>query len=182
MIDDLPGAHERLEALRRHADRATALALFDALPAVAVEDLAGAWRGYEVRTGHPLDGLLERYGWWGKRFDSPEEAHPLVFEDARGRFGVDPDGIPLALLVRSSGLLHQRPLALVARRLRRLRRTMRPKARLRMVEHRGVVTAAMVYDALPVLDHFRRVDPDTLLAVMDARGVSEPFFFLLRRA
>jgi hypothetical protein len=181
MSDDPPGAQEQLEALRRDGDPAAALALFDALPAVAVEELVGAWRGSGVQTGHPLDGLLERYGWWGKRFDSPEEAHPLVFEDARGRFGVDPAGIPLALLVRSSGLLRQEPLALVARRVRRLRRTTKPKARLRTVEHRGVVTATMVYDALPVLDHFRRVDADTLLAVMDARGVEDPFFFLLRR-
>jgi hypothetical protein len=181
MTDDLPGARERLQALQRQGDVATALALFDALPAVAVEELVGGWRGFGVETGHPLDGLLERYGWWGKRFDGPEEAHPLVFEDARGRFGVDPAGIPLALLVRSSGLLRQEPLARVARRLRRLRRTTRPMARLRMVEHRGVVTATMAYDALPVLDHFRRVDDDTLLAVMDARGVREPFFFLLNR-
>ena len=181
MSDDLPGARERLAALRRDGDRAAVLALFDALPAVAVEELVGGWRGSGVQTGHPLDGLLERYGWWGKRFDSAEEAHPLVFEDARGRFGVDPAGISLALLVRSSGLLRQEPLARVARRVRRLRRTTRPKARLRMVEHRGVVTAAMVYDALPVLDHFRRVDADTLLAVMDARGVDDPFFFLLCR-
>ena len=39
----------------------------------------------------------------------------------------------------------------------------------------------MVYDALPVLDHFRRVDEDTLLAAMDARGLDAPFFFVLRR-
>lgn len=181
MSDDLTGALERLEALRRRGDRAAALAFFDSLPAVAAEELTGGWHGSGVETGHGLDGLLERYGWWGKRFGSPEEAHPLMFEDARGRFEVDPAGIPLGLLVRSRGLLHQEPLALVARRLRRLRRTTRPKARLRMVEHRGVVTAAMVYDALPVLDHFRRVDADTLLAVMDARGVADPFFFSLRR-
>ena len=87
----------------------------------------------------------------------------------------------MGLLARSSGLLRQEPLALVARRVRRLRRTTKPKARLRTVEHRGVGSAAMVYDALPVLDHFRRVDADTLLAVMDARGVEQPFFFSLRR-
>ena len=52
--------------------------------------LLGSWRGSEVPTGHPFDGLLELYGWWGKRFDGPDEAHPLVFEDARGRFSVDP--------------------------------------------------------------------------------------------
>ena len=172
---------ERLAALDGRQDLIAALALFDDLPAVRVEELLGSWRGSGVPTGHPFDGLLERYGWWGKRFDGPEDAHPLVFEDARGRFSVDPAGVPLALLARFAGLLHERRVAEAARTFRRLRWTTRPKARLRMVEHRGVVTATMTYDALPVNDHFRRVDDDTLLAVMDLRG-SPPFLFLLRRA
>jgi hypothetical protein len=49
-----------------------------------------------------------------------------------------------------------------------------------MIEHRGVVTATMSYDALPINDHFRRVDDATLLGVMDLRG-APPFFFVLRR-
>jgi Domain of unknown function (DUF4334) len=59
--------------------------------------------------------------------------------------------------------------------------THRPKARLRVLEHRGVATAAMVYDALPIIDVFRRVDPDTQLGLMDLRGLPAPFFFLLER-
>ena len=43
-------------------------------------------------------------------------------------------------------------------------------ATLRMVEYRGVVTATMVYDRHPVFDHFRRVDDDTVLGVMDRKG------------
>ncbi|MER6913476.1 DUF4334 domain-containing protein [Streptomyces sp. NPDC000594] len=35
------------------------------------------------------------------------------------------------------------------------------------VEFRGVVSAAMVYDRLPVVDHFRRLDDDTLIGAMD---------------
>lgn len=161
-------------------DLGATLAWFDALPPVTVEELLGDWRGSGVATGHPFDGLLERYGWWGKRFDGPEAAHPLVFADGRGRFGVDPAGIPLALLIRTSALLHAEPVALVGRRLRRLRRTTRPTARLRTVTHRGVATGTVVYDALPVLDHVRRIDDDTLLGVMDARGLA-PFFFRLSR-
>ena len=180
MSDRPRTARERLAGLEGRRDLSAALALFDDLPAVRVEELLGSWRGSDVPTGHPFDGLLELYGWWGKRFDGPDEAHPLVFEDARGRFSVDPAGIPLALVDRFAGLLHGRRVAEAARTLRRLRRTTRPKARLRMVEHRGIVTATMTYDALPVNDHFRRVDEDTLLAVMDLRG-SPPFLFLLRR-
>ena len=61
------------------------------------------------------------------------------------------------------------------------RRTGRPAARLRMVEYRGVVTGTMIYDALPINDHFRAVDDDTLLGAMDLRGLPDPFLFVLRR-
>ena len=65
--------------------------------------------------------------------------------------------------------------------VRPLLHTDEPKARLRVVEHRGVATAALVYDALPIIDVFRRVDDATLLGVMDLRGLPRPFFFLLER-
>ena len=65
-----------------------ALARFDSLPPVEARRLRGEWRGSGVPTGHPLDGLLELYGWWGKRFDGPDDVHPLVFQDGRGRFSV----------------------------------------------------------------------------------------------
>ncbi|MGA8046787.1 MAG: DUF4334 domain-containing protein, partial [Dermatophilaceae bacterium] len=67
------------------------------------------------------------------------------------------------------------------RPLLRTRRTRRPAARLRMVEYRGVVTGTMIYDALPIKDHFRAVDDDTLLGAMDLRGLEDPFLFVLRR-
>ena len=54
--------------------------------------------------------------------------------------------------------------------------------RLRPVVHRGVPTAALVYDRLPVVDVFRQVTPDLLLGLMDARGLPAPFAFLLERA
>ena len=47
--------------------------------------------------------------------------------------------------------------------------------------HRGVVTAAMVYDSLPIIDVFRRVSADVLLGAMDMRGLPSPFLFVLRR-
>ena len=49
-----------------------------------------------------------------------------------------------------------------------------------MVEHRGVGGAAMLYDQLPIVDVFRRLDAQTLLGVMDARGISQSFFITLR--
>jgi hypothetical protein len=56
------------------------------------------------------------------------------------------------------------------------------RASLRMVEFRDVVTATMVYDRHPIFDHFRRVDDDTVLGVMDRRGSVEMVFSLTRRA
>ena len=64
---------------------------------------------------------------------------------------------------------------------RHLLRTTKPKARLRRMEYRGVVSATMIYDALPILDIFREVDQATLLGLMDLRGMPQPFFFILRR-
>lgn len=158
---------------------ATSLALFDSLPAVTVQEMIGSWRGSDVETGNPLDGLLELYGWRGKRFDGPDLAHPLVFEDARGIFSIDPAGMPMP--TSYSALLHHKLTGAAVRPLMRLRRTTKPKARLRMIEYRGVVTGTMSYDALPINDHFRKVDDDTLLGAMDQRGADAPFIFLLRR-
>jgi hypothetical protein len=52
---------------------------------------------------------------------------------------------------------------------------------VRQVAHRGVVTSALVYDRLPVLDVLREVSADTVVGLMDMRGVPQPFFFLLHR-
>lgn len=38
----------------------------------------------------------------------------------------------------------------------------------------------MVYDHLPIIDVFRRVDEHTLLGVMDQRDAPQPYFFTLR--
>jgi hypothetical protein len=54
-------------------------------------------------------------------------------------------------------------------------------ATLRAVRYRGVVTATMVYDQHPIFDHFRAVDADTVLGVMDRKGDAFPLYFYLRR-
>lgn len=54
-------------------------------------------------------------------------------------------------------------------------------ATLRRVEYRGVVTATMVYDKHAIFDHFRQVNADTVLGVMDRKGEAVPLYFHLRR-
>jgi hypothetical protein len=181
-VPDLAGAEGWLSEHRDGASPDEALAFFDGLPAVPLAELSGRWRGSGLPSGSSLDGLLEAYGWYGKEFTGIETAHPLLFLDRRGRpRPVDPALVPLGLLRDHAGLAHLRLLRTAFGGIRPLLYTDRPKARLRTVEHRGVATAAMVYDALPIIDVFRRVSGDVLIGAMDMRGLPAPFFFLLRR-
>ncbi len=159
---------------------ADALARFDALPAVTTEEMHGQWRGAGVPTGHDMDGLLEAYAWYGKSFVSDEAVHPLLFRNrAGGTYAIDPRRIPLSL-----SRYHRLTRNALARALFTLAtpvlRTRAPRARLRAITYRGVTTAAMVYDHLPIIDCFRRIDARTVLGLMDMRGAA-PFFFQLER-
>jgi hypothetical protein len=166
------------------ASPGTALALFDGLRAVeSCEALRGFWAGSGLATGHPLDGALEALGWAGKRFDGDDEAHPLLFGPPGQRFAVHP-GLPAAalpLLVRWP-VWKTPAVAACVRAWLPLLATRRSHARLRMLRHRGVLTAAMLYDEAPIIDVFRAVDADTVLGCMDRKGDPRPFFFVLRRA
>lgn len=171
-----------LALLERGTTPAELLAFYDSLPAAAVGQLTGSWRGYGIPAGHRLDGVLEALGWHGKRFAGPEEAYPLLFDDGRGGVvSVNPAFAPLGLVLRVPRLLRHPLTVRLFRLALPLLGARGPRARLRAVESRGVVTATMIYDALPVDDAFRAVDEHTLLGLMDLRGMREPFFFVLRR-
>ncbi len=54
-------------------------------------------------------------------------------------------------------------------------------ARLREVSFLGVTSAAMVYDQQPWMDYFRKLDDDTLVAMIEMKGNPiDTGFFLLR--
>jgi len=59
------------------------------------------------------------------------------------------------------------------------------EASLWMVEFRGKVSACMVYDGQPVLDHFRRVDDSTVMGIMDGKAQvlddGKHFYFYLEK-
>ncbi|HEY0402887.1 MAG TPA: DUF4334 domain-containing protein [Blastococcus sp.] len=180
-MDDVR-AEDWLDAHRDGALPDEALAYFDSLPVVEPGEMLGRWRGSGLPTGSPLDGLLEAYGWYGKEFLDDDTVHPLLFTDRSGRpRPVDPSLLPMAVLRDYAGFLQLWPLRAVFGGLRPLFHTAKPKARLREVTHRGVLTAAMVYDALPIIDVFRRVGDDVRLGAMDMRGLPSPFLFVLRR-
>lgn len=177
-MDD-PGV--RLARLEAGCTTAEALEFFDSLEPVRAEELLGDWAGRELPTGHRLDGTLAASGWHGKRFASLDDIDPLVFRTPSGhRYAADPRRLPLALAGRVPPrlLARARPLLGLAEPLVR---ATKPRARLRDLDHRGVVTAAMVYDHLPIIDVFRRVDDDTLLGLMDRRADPRPYFFVLTR-
>ncbi|MEZ5114008.1 MAG: DUF4334 domain-containing protein [Nocardioidaceae bacterium] len=151
---------DQLAHLERGCTKAEALAFYDSLEALHVDSLRGRWRGRGLSTGHPMDGLLESSGWYGKQSDDLDSVHPLLFEIDGEIYPVEPQAkMPVDVTKRAT----------------------RHGARLRNVDHRGVVTAAMIYDTQPIIDLFRRLSPSTLLGLMDARGMSEPYFFILTR-
>lgn len=164
------------------AGRATtqeALDLLDSLEPVDLDFMMGDWRGEGFQTNHSMDGLLETYHWHGKRFDSIEDIHPLVFSTRRGGLAsVNPVfmgpllGFPLPKSVM---------LARIFQMLMPFFTTSRSKARLRMTNYRGKLSATMIYDQLPINDVFRRIDQDTVFGVMDLKAMESPFFFILRR-
>ena len=166
----------------RGTTTAEALAFFDTLAGVALDACIGRWRGSGLPTGHPLDGLLEALGWYGKEFVDPETVHPLLFQEHGGQvFALDPAPVPVQQILRHPWLMRSRASRAAFTAARPLLRTTKPKARLCRTEHRGVVSATMIYDALPILDIFREVDQATLLGLMDLRDMPQPFFFILRR-
>ncbi|MGB3698876.1 MAG: GXWXG domain-containing protein [Gordonia sp. (in: high G+C Gram-positive bacteria)] len=169
-----------VDELRAGLPRAAAEAQFDALPAVGVDEIVGRWRGSEVPTGHPMDGLLEVSGWYGKQFDDPDHVHPLLFGRPGDFYAVNPKLIPMTLLDSVGPRLPKHRLPGSSFAFRALR-TRRHRARLRAVEYRGTVSAAMVYDDLPIIDNFRRLNADALLGAMDLRDSPAPYFFLLER-
>jgi hypothetical protein len=174
-------AIDRLSALEPACSLEQALDLYDALEPVRAEQITGRWRGRELGTGHPMDGRLEASGWYGKQFDDVDSVHPLLFTTPGGEvFAVDPRRVPLGIVDKvSPSLVGKGREALGV--LKPGLRTTKPRARLRHVEHRGVVSAAMVYDHLPIIDHFRRVDEVTLLGCMDMRPMPRPYFFVLQQ-
>lgn len=70
-----------------------------------------------------------------------------------------------ALMVRVLGLTFPAPLG---------------AAVVRPVAYRGTVSAAMIYCWLPIIDHFRAVDADTLMGAMETRGRVRTYFALIR--
>ncbi|AWA49507.1 DUF4334 domain-containing protein [Acinetobacter junii] len=151
---------------------------FDHLESIDCEFMHGQWKGLEVITGHPMNGLLDKANWYGKKFIDDETVFPLVLLNPKSSnlFSTDPKWLPLGL---DLSLLKSKSKYLV--RGLRLLKTDKSKARLRMVEFRGKSSATMIYDEKPINDVFRRIDQNTVLGWMDLKDQAQPYFFTLIR-
>ncbi len=170
---------EILDAGETTTDEATQA--FDSLATVDCDFMLGCWKGSELKTGNPMDGLLTAAGWHGKEFVNADNVHPLLFGTGNKIRKLEPRLLFAGMGL--SGLATKLPFIITLFRLvQPLMQTRRSRARLRMMEYRGKVSATMVYDNLPINDVFRKVDNNTVLGVMDLKGMSAPYYFVLRRA
>lgn len=158
-----------------------AFAFYDSLEPVSLDFMFGVWKGEGFATGHPMDGLLEAFDWYGKEFVDSENVHPLLFKHGQGKiYKVHPGKVPFSL-----AMVYPHNLLWLARPFFRLGKiylhTKKSKARIRVVEFRGKHSVAMIYDDLPIYDHFRKIDERTVLGVMDLKGLNQFFFFALQK-
>jgi len=70
---------------------------FRSLPPVEPIEIVGLWQGRGIPAGHPLDGVLENLGWFGKRFRADMRADASLFGTReRGLIAIDPAGYRFA--------------------------------------------------------------------------------------
>ncbi len=176
---------ETVETIIQQGETTTdeALKIFDELEPVDLEFMIGRWKGSGLHTNHPMDGLLEAANWYGKEFVDPECVHPLLFLDNDNKiFKVAPN--PTAMSMVTSFPVPKNPNQITKSLFSLINlmfKTESSQARIRMMEYRQKISATMIYDNLPINDAFRKVDDNTVLGLMDFKGVSQPFFFVLRR-
>ena len=94
---------------------------------------------------------------------------------------IEPDFMPVSVALRWPAFARSAPARMAFAAGRRLLRSGHSAATLRAVSYRGKRSAAMIYDRNPIIDHFRKIDDDRVLGLMEMRGMELPYFFLLTR-
>lgn len=61
----------------------------------------------------------------------------------------------------------------------------RGHAQLRELKFNGVVSTSLIFDCYPIIDHFRRVSDNTLMALLEAKEKNlkdaGPYYFWVRK-
>lgn len=157
-----------------------ALQEFQRLPPIEPREMIGLWTGRGIPSGHPFDGVLENLGWFGKRFTPALRADALLFRlDERKLIAINPARIPLRLALRFHKLGRTRTARNLFLYLQRVLRAKGPVASLKTMSFKGVASAAMVYDDLPITDHFRRIDDRRVMGAMMIETDDRIYFFEL---
>ena len=158
------------------------LAWFRMLEPVNPGEMIGLWRGSGHPSGHPLDGVLENLGWFGKRFHPDLRADALLFERAPGKLiAIEPAYVPIRLAL-SFAAIGRKAFA------RSLFSHVTPRisargttAMLRSRMDDELITAAMVYDRQPIVDVFRRSKDGQVIGKMIVDGDPRHYFFKLAK-
>ncbi len=154
---------------------------FDTLEEADINMMQGSWIGGQIYAGnHPLADLFDIVGWRGKEFVDENNVHPLVFNGRKGDiFKVNPDIVPYVFPYKLIPNLFLKLFVFLAKPLIS---TKKSKAVIRMIEDRGVITCAMMYDNKQIIDIFRKVDNNTVMGYMYIKNLnSDTFFFSLCR-
>ncbi|WEZ85667.1 DUF4334 domain-containing protein (plasmid) [Rhizobium sp. 32-5/1] len=155
---------------------------FKELPPVELYEMIGLWTGRDIPSGHPLDGVLENLGWFGKRFSGQMRADALLFRGGEKRVvAIDPAWIPLRLALRFHELGRTRAARYLFSYLLRRLTAKGPVASLKAMPFQGVTSAAMVYDTQTIVDYFRKIDDDRVMGAMVIEGDDRVYFFELAR-
>jgi hypothetical protein len=163
-------------------EQADVLARFSQLPAVDPREMIGLWRGRGIPTSHPLDGVLENLDWFGKRFRADMRADALLFTAGERRLvPLNPAYVPLRLALRLSGFGRSRAARNLFSHLKLRFRAEDTVASLKTLSFQGALSAAMVYDKQPIVDHFRKIDADHLMGVMTVEEDDRLYFFELSK-
>ena len=152
---------------------------FDDLQPVTPDELIGVWRGAEIETGHPMDGLLGAMGWFGKDIRSRDEVYPLLLTGSGGNtYAGNPGLLPLGAFMSAPRSLVRTLFTVVSP----LVHTRKGRARLQVREYRGKRTTVMQYDQKPIYDAFARIGDDAILGVSDIEWMRKVgYFFILTK-
>ncbi|MDL9944085.1 DUF4334 domain-containing protein [Gordonia sp. ABSL11-1] len=137
--DEAKARFTELRSVDGRVDDAELDTVWAGLETLRPEAMLGAWKGGEFTTGHPVNGMLQKAGWFGKTFTSRNDVQPLMCRNADGE------------LYSNTALG-------------------KGEASLWAVEFRGEITASMVYDGQPIIDHFKKVDDTTVMGIMNGKG------------
>ena len=168
--------------MRPLSEQQKTLEKFLIVPPIKPSEMIGLWQGRGITSGHPVDGVLENLGWFGKRFTSELRADALLFRSGQHRLTpIDPARIPLRLALRFHTVGRTRAMKNLFSYLQRGLRAKGPVASLTTMSFHGVTSAAITYDEQPIVDHLRRIDEHRIMGAMVIEGENRIYFFELEQ-